>query len=158
MTNQFAPTLLLAENDSPLRDLLRLAFSQAGWQVACARDGVEALALARHNRPLVAVLNILLPKVNGLDVMRLLKKQPGCEQVPVILMSELAFRETVQQAIAAGAHDFLVKPFDLQVLLAKAQKAVRLPDGPAAAARGPQVRPFLPPVCHKPAEEMPPAA
>ena len=157
MTNQFAPTLLLAENDSPLRDLLRLAFSQAGWQVICARDGVEALALARQNRPLVAVLNILLPRVNGLDVMRLLKKQPGCEQVPVILMSELAFRETVQQAIAAGAHDFLVKPFDLQVLLAKAQKAGRLPAVPAPA-RGPQVRPFLPPVCQKPTEEMPPAA
>jgi DNA-binding response OmpR family regulator len=162
MTDKIKPTLLLAEDDSSLRDLLVLAFSQAGWQVICAPDGVEALALARRCQPQVMLLDILLPKINGLDVLRLLKKQAGFEQLPIIVMSELAFRETVQQAITAGAQDFLVKPFDLQVLLDKAQRSILQPasyvERPRVAlGRGPQVRPFFPQAYKKTAENLPPA-
>ncbi len=162
MTDIAKPAVLLAEADDALRDLLVLALSQAGWQVTCAPDGAEAVELARRTLPQLVILDILLPKINGLDVLRLLKKQPAFEAVPVLVMSELAFREVVMQAMAAGAQDFLVKPFDVRLLLNKAEKARQrplraaspAPEGPRPA---PEVRPFRPPVFKKAAEGLPAA-
>ena len=162
MTETPKPTLLLAEDNGALRDLLVLALSQAGWQVTCAQDGAEALELAQRCPPQVMLLDILLPKISGLDVLRLLKKQTGFEQLPAIIMSELAFRETVEQAIAAGAQDFVVKPFDLQVLLEKAQKAFQQPlrcviRQPLAPGPASQIRPFQPPIFKKQLKNLPTA-
>ena len=159
MTDTPQPTVLLAEDDGALRDLLQLALTQAGWQVTCAQDGVEALELARRTPPHLVLLDILLPKLNGLDVLRELKKQSGFELRPIIVMSELAFRETVEQAIGAGAQDFVVKPFDLQVLLDKVQKAFARPmyrtvRQPVPTGRMPHVRPFRPAVFKKTVENF----
>ncbi len=168
MTDSAKPIVVLAEGDDALRDLLSLALTQAGWEVACALDGAEALEQAGRAAPQLVILDILLPKMNGLDVLRQLKKQPGFEGVPVLVMSELAFREIVQQAIAAGAQDFLVKPFDLRLLLEKAEKArqqpVRFvapePSPPPATPPNPpapSVRPFKPPVYKKSVANLPTA-
>jgi DNA-binding response OmpR family regulator len=162
MTETPKPTLLLAEDNNTLRDLLRLAFSQAGWQVTCARDGLEALELARRCQPQVMLLDILLSKISGLDILHRLKRQAEFERLPVIIMSELAFRETVEQAIAAGAQDFVVKPFDLQVLLDKAQKAIQPPlacaiQPPASPEPLSPIRPYRPPLYKKTVENLPTA-
>jgi DNA-binding response OmpR family regulator len=148
------PTLLLAEDDTALRDLLVLAFSQAGWQVICAPDGATALEMARDSRPNVMLLDILLPKINGLDVLRALKKQAGFQQLPIIVMSELAFRETVEQAIRAGAQAFIVKPFPVQEVVEKVQQALQEPvrqarPTPPRPGRAPQVRDYRPPFYRK---------
>lgn len=139
------PTLLLAEDDTALRDLLRLALSQAGWQVICAADGAAALELAHHWRPQAMLLDILLPKLNGLDVLRALKRLPDFEQMPIIVMSELAFRETVQQAICSGAQAFIVKPFSVADVLDKVQRAMQEPVRQAVHSlpeHAPQVRAY----------------
>jgi DNA-binding response OmpR family regulator len=154
MTATAQPTLLLAEDDTALRDLLMLALSQAGWHVLYAADGIAALELARQARPQVMLLDILLPKLNGLDVLRAIKKQAGFEQLPIIVMSELAFRETVQQAIRCGAQAFIVKPFAVQDVLDKVQRAMQEPVRqatlPAPAERPAQVRAYRPPTYKKP--------
>ena len=146
-------TLLLAEDDAALRDLLQLALSQAGWQVLCATDGTAALDLARRCQPQMMLLDILLPKLNGLDVLRALKRQPGFEDLPIIVMSELAFRETVQQAITSGAQAFIVKPFAVQDVVEKVQRAVQEPVRQAISApppeRAPQVRTYRFPIYKK---------
>jgi two-component system, OmpR family, KDP operon response regulator KdpE len=154
MTDIPKPTLLLAENDSALRDLLVLAFSQVGWQVSCAADGAAALEMARSSQPNAMLLDILLPKINGLDILRALKKQAGFEQLPIIVMSELAFRETVEQAIGAGAQAFIVKPFTVQDVVDKVQQALQEPvrqarQAPPRPGRVPQVRDYRPPTYRK---------
>ena len=154
MTDTSQPILLLAEDDAALRDLLVLALSQAGWRVICASDGLAALELARRWKPHMLLLDILLPKFNGLDVLQALKKQAGFEQLPIIIMSELAFRETVQQAIRAGAQAFIVKPFVAQDVVDKVQRARQEPVRQAAASqakpeRAPEVRPYQPPALRK---------
>jgi DNA-binding response OmpR family regulator len=154
MTNSSLPTLLLAEDDAALRDLLVLALSQAGWQVICASDGAAALEMARRWQPQAMLLDILLPKINGLDVLRVLKKQAGFEQMPIVVMSELAFRETVQQAVRAGAQAFIVKPFAVAEVVDKMRQAMQEPVRQATARhdqpqRSPQVRPYRPPVFRK---------
>jgi DNA-binding response OmpR family regulator len=106
----------------------------------------------------VVLLDILLPKVNGLDVLRLLKKQAGSEHVPVIIMSELAFRETVEQAIGAGAQAFIVKPFAVQEVVDKVQLAAQQPARRPAPTRpegAAQVRPYCPPTYRKVAPDQP---
>jgi DNA-binding response OmpR family regulator len=150
MTDAAPSTLLLAEADTAVRDLLVLALSQAGWQVVCAGDGAAALELARRQPPQVMLLDILLPKINGLDVLHALKKQAGFEHLPIIVMSELAFRETVQQAIRAGAQAFIVKPFAVQDVVEKVHRATEEPVRQAAPSqshpeRALQVRPYRPP-------------
>jgi DNA-binding response OmpR family regulator len=165
MTDTPKPTLLLAEDNAALRDLLALALTQAGWQVVCAPDGVAALEMARRWQPQVMLLDILLPKINGLDILRMLKKQEGFEHLPIIVMSELAFRETVEQAIGAGAQAFIVKPFAVQEVVDKVQLAREQPVRQAkpALARSerapqvrPQVRPYQPPVYRKVVSNQPP--
>jgi DNA-binding response OmpR family regulator len=158
MTEATQPTLLLAEGNAALRDLLVLVLARAGWQVTCASDGVEALDLVPRCQPQVVLLDILLPKVNGLDVLRLLKKQAGSEQVPIIIMSELAFRETVEQAIGAGAQAFIVKPFAVQEVVDKVQLAVQQPARRPAPTRpegAAQVRPYCPPIYRKVVPDQP---
>jgi DNA-binding response OmpR family regulator len=160
MTNAPQPTLLLAEDDTALRDLLVLAFSQAGWLVTCAADGAAALEMARRSQPQVMLLDILLPKINGLDILRVLKKQSGFEQLPIIIMSELAFRETVEQAIGAGAQAFIVKPFTAQDVVDKLQLALQQPVRQAKPAvarpdRATPVRPYRPPVFRKVVPDQP---
>jgi DNA-binding response OmpR family regulator len=154
MTEATQPTLLLAEGNSALRDLLVLALTQAGWQVICAADGIEALELALRCRPQAVLLDILLPRVNGLDVLRVLKKQAGFELLPIMVMSELAFRETVEQAIGAGAQAFIVKPFAVQEVVDKVRLTVEQPvrrpgQAPARPERAAQVRPYRPPIYRK---------
>lgn len=117
--------LLLVEPDRLARDLavLALAGAGAGYQVVSAGDGVEALALIQTRRFDLLLVNLLLPRLNGFDVIRQARRVLGPE-VPILVVTALSLRELVEQAIAAGANDFIVKPFDPQLLTAKVQGAL----------------------------------
>jgi two-component system phosphate regulon response regulator PhoB len=116
------PTVLLVEDDRPLRDLMELRLTRLGFHVSVAGDGVEALKMIREHPPQVILLDILLPQMNGLELMRLLRDEPNAPAIPIIVISALGFREVVQQAIAAGAQDFMLKPFDMHALTEKLSK------------------------------------
>ncbi len=117
-------TLLLVEDEPALRDLIALILEhQVGCRVVTAGDGMEALESFETLRPRAVVLDILLPYMNGLDLLRRLKEQGNLEQTGVIVISALGYPEVVRQAAEAGASDFLVKPFD-PVVLAERVKSI----------------------------------
>lgn len=118
--------ILLAEGDPLLRDLIVAGLGRLfpGCQVITARNGPQALALARQHRPQLLLIDLLLRQLSGLEVMRQIRDRTRGDAAPIIAISAFGFHEVVQQAISAGAVDFLVKPFDVTLLASKVQRAL----------------------------------
>jgi CheY-like chemotaxis protein len=115
---------LVVETDNLLRDLLQLSLTRAGYEVRTAPDPAAALALVDGGAaPDAAVIDLFQPGMSGLKLMQALRARPGLATLPLIVISALGFGEVVEQAVAAGANDFILKPFDPAVL---AQKVGRL--------------------------------
>ena len=128
-------TVLLAEDDADIRLLVTLRLKKAGHQIRAFGDGPSALAGAREHPPDLAVLDIMMPGMSGLEVCRELRKDPATAKIPVILLTALAQEADVTAGFAAGADDYIVKPFSprdftmrVQAVLARAQTGAQTPD------------------------------
>jgi CheY-like chemotaxis protein len=126
-------TVLILESDPASRDLAALALRRLGCKVILGESGGEAIQLIRAHRPQLVLLNIVLSETGGLNVMRQIQALPPKERPPVIVVSALGFREVVEQAVAAGAKDFLVKPLDTQLLVTKVRRLLGIEEGPPNA-------------------------
>ena len=108
--------VLVVEDDAALREFLCTALLDE-FDVECAVSGEEAIEMAQRTRPDVVLLDVMLPGVNGLDVVRRIRSDPALSGIPVLVMT--AFSEIeAGEAEAAGASRFLAKPFDLHELKA----------------------------------------
>ncbi|MCD6665902.1 MAG: response regulator transcription factor, partial [Hydrogenophaga sp.] len=133
--------LLIAEDDELLRDALQTQLTQAGHAVAVAEDGQVALDMMTHSAYDALVLDLGLPKVDGLEVLRRLR-----ERLPALPVLVLTARDGVEDRVAglnAGADDYLTKPFSREELLARLQAILR--------------RSRLPAYGPSPAEPVPPS-
>lgn len=133
--------LLIAEDDELLRDALQTQLTQAGHAVAVAEDGQMALDMMTHSAYDALVLDLGLPKVDGLEVLRRLR-----ERLPALPVLVLTARDGVEDRVAglnAGADDYLTKPFSREELLARLQAILR--------------RSRLPAYGPSPAEPVPPS-
>jgi CheY-like chemotaxis protein len=120
--------LLLVEDDPMLRDLIRLVLEQQGlFDVATAQNGIEALEKFQEQPPDVLLLDILLPKMNGLELLRRLQSEQRLGKTRVFVLSGLGYQEIIQQALAAGAGEFLVKPFDVGLLMERLNRFLSKP-------------------------------
>jgi DNA-binding response OmpR family regulator len=104
-------TVLLAEDDADIRFLVTFKLKKAGHQVRAFGDGLSAMADAREHPPDLAVLDIMMPGMSGLQVCRELRKDPATASIPVILLTALAQEADITAGLAAGAEDYIVKPF-----------------------------------------------
>src|SRR5205823_974807 len=123
--------VLLVEDEAQAVELLRLQLEGAGFGVAIARDGATGLDLARRLRPAAIVLDILLPKLDGWELLAQLKADPITADIPVIVASIVDERG---RGVALGAAEYLIKPVDrgrLQAALRRAIRAAPARDGPA---------------------------
>jgi CheY-like chemotaxis protein len=106
--------VLIVEDDRSSADLLQVYLEGAGYTVAVARDGVEGLDLARGLEPAVVIVDILLPKLNGWELIAQLKADPATAAVPVVIVSMI---DEQGAGFALGADEYLVKPVDRAQLL-----------------------------------------
>ena len=121
MPGASAPRLLVADDDRDIRELVTFKLEQAGYDVVCAQDGVEALDAARADRFDLAILDVMMPGLSGLDVTRQLRSEPGTSGVPIILLTARAQESDVESGFAAGVDDYVVKPFSPRELLSRVQ-------------------------------------
>jgi two-component system, OmpR family, response regulator MprA len=130
------PRLLLAEDDPELADMLGQLLDAEGYEVDAARDGQSALHLALNGRHDVAVLDRGLPHVEGLELLARLRGSGW--SAPVLILSAYATLEDRVAGLDAGAEDYLVKPFDVEELLARLRALLRRrpPRGQAHLAVG----------------------
>ncbi len=117
--------LLVADDDEDIRAYLEITLSLAGYDVVLARDGVEAMELALASPPDLVVLDIMMPRMDGLEVLRRLREDVRTSHLPVLLVTARVQREDTLEGLAAGADDYVTKPFDPDVLIARIEAALR---------------------------------
>jgi phosphoserine phosphatase RsbU/P len=118
---------LVADDDRGTAALLRARLGHWGLEVRVAHDGDEAWALIQaHPEIALAVLDWSMPGLNGPDICRYIRAHPGRAQLHVIILTARETREDVIAALDAGADDFMVKPFDPEVLRAKIHVGLRV--------------------------------
>jgi CheY-like chemotaxis protein len=101
--------ILVAEDDRFLRKAAEMALKRQGYTVLTAADGEEALRAARTELPDLILLDLIMPKLNGFDVLQALKKDAPTGHIPVIILSNLGQDRDVQQAMDAGAAAYFIK-------------------------------------------------
>lgn len=104
-----ATKILLAEDDIQLVDMYNRKFELEGFEVKTAEDGEMALKILEDFRPDVILLDIMMPKVTGLEVLEQLKKKPEFEETLIIMLTNLADEKTAEKIYELGATDYFVK-------------------------------------------------
>jgi CheY-like chemotaxis protein len=117
MTNQrHNQKILVADDTSEIVDLVRLLLEWEGYTVAMAANGEDALALAQAIVPDLILLDVRMPKMDGLHVLERLQADPSLAVVPVVMLSVVTTYPQVQKALERGAVAYLPKPFELRDL------------------------------------------
>ena len=117
--------ILLAEDDRFLRKAAEARLRQHGFTVFTAVDGEEALRVARAEKPDLLLLDLIMPKVQGFEVLKALKQDPATAAIPVIVLSNLGQERDVQQAMELGALAYFIKAhLSLQELVVKVNEVV----------------------------------
>ena len=117
-------TILLVEDDPDIRELVAYKLNRSGFEVIEAADGLAALQAARSRRPDAVVLDMGLPRLSGIDVCRELRAAPATAAVPIIMLTGAVRLQELEQAYAAGASDYLVKPFSPRELQRRVEAAL----------------------------------
>jgi DNA-binding response OmpR family regulator len=121
MTDRDAPLVLVADDEDDIRALVSFRLKRAGYEVITAADGEEALLLATTRLPDLVVLDMMMPKATGLEVMRSMREYEETKDIPVILLTARAQEGDVARGFEAGADDYVKKPFSPQDLQARVQ-------------------------------------
>ena len=116
-----APLVLVADDDPDILHLVAFRLERAGYEVITASDGERALALAHERKPALAILDVMMPKLNGYDVTRQLRADESTSRIPVILLTARVQESDVARGFEAGADDYIKKPFSPQELRARVQ-------------------------------------
>jgi CheY-like chemotaxis protein len=111
-----APLVLLAEDDEDVRALAELVLRREGYEVAAVADGEAALEAAAERTPAVAVLDVSMPRMDGLEAARRLRERPEMHDVPIMLLTARVTEGDRERGRAAGVDDQLDKPFSPAVL------------------------------------------
>ncbi|MGO4831555.1 response regulator [Rhizobiaceae sp. 2RAB30] len=120
------PPLILAVDDTPENlEILRLRLEANGYEVVTAADGEEGLAKSRDLRPDLILLDIMMPKLDGISVVRMLKADSSLRSIPVILVTAKSDTRDVIEGLDAGGDDYLTKPVDQKALLARVRSMLR---------------------------------
>ena len=117
--------ILVVEDDADLLELLRFNLKKAGFSVGTAVDGVEALKKARSLLPDLILLDLMLPELDGFAVCEILRRDSALASVPVIMLTALSSQLARLNGLAAGANDYITKPFNLGDLVGRVEALLR---------------------------------
>ncbi|MBI2866040.1 MAG: response regulator transcription factor [Chloroflexi bacterium] len=115
-------TVLLVEDEENLLEALRYSLQREGYAVLAATDGEEALEVARQADPELVILDIMLPKLDGLEVCRILRRE---SQVPILMLTARAEEVDRVVGLELGADDYVTKPFSMRELMARVRALLR---------------------------------
>ncbi|MBM4052489.1 MAG: response regulator [Planctomycetes bacterium] len=120
------PRSILLVDDEPLnRDMLSRRLGKAGYEVATASDGTDALTQIQTKRPDLVLLDLLMPGMSGLDVLREVRRTVDPTELPIVVATALHETSFLVEAMEAGANDFVAKPLDFPVVLARVESQLR---------------------------------
>jgi DNA-binding response OmpR family regulator len=114
--------ILVVDDDRKTVDIVRMYLEKDGYQVLAAYDGQSALEMARHRQPDLLVLDLMLPRVDGLDICRILRAE---SKMPIILLTARTTEDDKLLGLDLGADDYVTKPFSPRELLARVRAVLR---------------------------------
>lgn len=128
--------ILIAEDDKQIGDMIAFKLTNGGHQVIRAQDGEQAVTMATRERPDLILLDVMMPGLNGIEVLRRLKRDPALRATGVIMVTAKGHERDVLSGLSGGAVDYVVKPFSLKELVARVELALRRepPSPPPATA------------------------
>jgi DNA-binding response OmpR family regulator len=115
------PVVLVADDDHDILALVSFRLERAGYDVVAAQDGEEALRLAVEHAPDLAILDVMMPKLDGYEVTTRLRQNDSTRRIPVILLTARVQEADIARGFEAGADDYVKKPFSPQELGARVQ-------------------------------------
>ncbi len=117
--------ILIVEDDFDISNMLRIYFDSQGYETIVAPRGEEGLEMCRRKLPNLVILDIMLPDINGYEVCRRLRENLRTSHIPIIFLTQKDERSDQIAGLELGADDYVTKPFDLQLLLLRVQRAIQ---------------------------------
>jgi len=114
--------ILVVDDERQIVKLVEINLRKVGFEVICAYDGVEALEKVQSDRPDMIVLDVMMPRMNGFDVLKKLQSNPDTEQIPVIMLTAKAQDADIFAGWQSGVSSYLTKPFNPRELLTFVQR------------------------------------
>ena len=124
MTGNNQPLILIADDDPDILALVSFRLERAGYEVVQARNGEEAVQVALARRPDLAVIDVMMPRIDGYEATRQLRQQEETSRMPIILLTARVQEEDIARGFDAGADDYVRKPFSPQELGSRVQAAL----------------------------------
>ncbi|MCA2218512.1 response regulator transcription factor [Jidongwangia harbinensis] len=113
--------VLVADDDADIRDLVAFKLEQAGFEVIAVGDGPAAVEQAALRHPALAVLDVSMPGLSGIDVCRILRGEPATADMLIIMLTARVQEQDVEGGFSAGADDYVTKPFSPRELVSRIQ-------------------------------------
>ena len=133
MTSDAPKTVLMVDDEANARKVAKLILEREGYRTLTASNGEEGLVLAKVEQPDVILLDVMMPKMSGYDMLKRLREDQDTQQIPVIIVTARGTEHDIATSFKLGAVFHLQKPYETKDLLQKLQVAMRLPDTGEAA-------------------------
>ncbi len=125
------PRILIADDNPENLNIFQARLAAHGYEILTAADGEEALAIARGKQPDLILLDVMMPKMDGIETCRHLKADPSLPFVPIIMVTAKTGSRDVVAGLEAGADEYLPKPVDHAALVARVKSMLRIKADPA---------------------------
>jgi DNA-binding response OmpR family regulator len=122
-----SPKVLVVDDDPVIVRLLEVNFEMEGFEVVSGVDGMDGIEQARKHQPDVVVSDVMMPKLNGLELCIALKTDDATKHIPVVLLSAKAQVSDIRAGLDAGADDYVTKPFEPLDLIDRVNKLLPQP-------------------------------
>jgi DNA-binding response OmpR family regulator len=122
--------ILAVDDESDLLLIIKTALFSEGFNVVTATNGPDAIAMAQDEKPDLMILDIMMPEMNGFEVLKHLREIEATQNIPVIMLTGLSEREKIRDALNAGIDYYIVKPFEFHDLISKVKIALAETDAP----------------------------
>jgi two-component system phosphate regulon response regulator PhoB len=116
------PKILVVDDEPDALEILGFKLKEAGYAPIFAKDGSRAIALARDERPMLIVLDLMLPEIDGLEVCKILRRDPATAMIPIIMLTARAAEMDRVIGLELGADDYVTKPFSPRELVLRIKK------------------------------------
>ena len=128
--------IVLIEDDPGIRTVIRLALKGAGFTSICeAENGTDGLALVQREKPVLVILDLMLPGMDGLAVCSAIRRNPSVSGTPIVMLTARTAEEDVVRGLELGADDYITKPFSNAILVARVKAALRRTAPPTGPVR-----------------------
>jgi len=126
-----AKQILVVEDEHPVARLIQVNLEAAGYEVRVAANGAEALTALAEELPALMVLDVVMPQLDGFEVLRHIKSDPDTADLPVVMLTARSDEQSIFQGWAEGVHCYMTKPFDPRDLLLLVERMLAEQDYPA---------------------------